>query len=165
MQWLIITCYFRIEENSDNLIGCWWCNVFMIVTTIQKWPAIGKTLKFGKGHFSLFHVYGSLFKKSPRWMLSIFFHRYFPTRRCQSNQSNAESIERNWTQWNDCDSIVERNRNSIEYYPGFAVRLSNVIESIEYYGNIEYYGKFQFDWFDSEELTETERHTASFFKI
>ena len=64
-------------------------------------------------------------------------------RRCQSNQSNAESIERNWTQSNDCDSIAERNRNSIEYYPGFTVRLSNVIKSI-----IGYYGKFQFDWLD-----------------
>ena len=72
---------------------------------------------------------------------------------------NQESIERNWTQSNDCDSIVDRNRNSIEYYPGFAIRLSNVIESIEYYG------KFQFDWFVSEELIETDQHTASFFKI
>ena len=37
-------------------------------------------------------------------------------RQCQSNQSKAESIECNWTQWNDCDSIVERNQNSIKYY-------------------------------------------------
>ena len=81
------------------------------------------------------------------------------SRRCQSNQSKAESIECNWTQSNDCDSIVEHNRNSIEYYPGFAIQLSNVIESIEYYG------KFHFDWFDSEELTETDWHKASFFKI
>ena len=49
-----------------------------------------------------------------------------------------ESIENNRTQSNNCDLIAERNRNSIEYYPGFAVRLLNVIESIEYYG------KFQF---------------------
>ena len=55
-----------------------------------------------------------------------------------SQTMSIEPIERriNWTQLmqlNDCDSIVERNRNSIEYYPGFAVGLSNVIESIEYY--------------------------------
>ena len=81
------------------------------------------------------------------------------TRRCQSNQSNAESIERNWTQSNNCNSIVECNQMAIEYYPGFAVRLSNVIESIEYYG------KLQFNWFDSEELTQPDQHTASFFKI
>ena len=42
----------------------------------------------------------------------------------------------------DCDSIVKHNWKLIEYYPGFAVRLSNVIESIEYYG------KFQFNQFD-----------------
>ena len=30
-------------------------------------------------------------------------------------------------QSNDCNWIGERNRNSIKYYPGFAVRLSNVI--------------------------------------
>ena len=81
----------------------------------------------------------------------------FNTRRCQSNQLNAKSIEHNWTQSNDCNSIAERNRNSIEYYPGFAVRLSNVIESIEYYG------KFQFNWFDSEELTKTDRHNHGKF--
>lgn len=45
------------------------------------------------------------------------------TRRCQSNESNTESIERNRTQSNNCDSIVERNRIAIEYYPEFAVRL------------------------------------------
>ena len=78
----------------------------------------------------------------------LVIERPFMARRCQSNQSNAESIERNWTQSNDCDSIAERNRNSIEYYSGFAVRLSNVIESIEYYG------KFQFDWFDYVRLTQ-----------
>ena len=64
---------------------------------------------------------------------------FLSARQCQSNQSKAKI---NWTQSNDCDSIVEHNQNSIEYYPGFVIRLSNVIESIEYYG------KFQFDWFD-----------------
>ena len=95
-------------------------------------------------------IWSNLLQSQPVWLLE--------TRRCRSNQSNAESIERNWKQSNDCDSIVERNWISIEYYPGFAVRLSNVIESIEYYS------KFQFDWFDSEELTETDRHAASFFQ-
>ena len=61
----------------------------------------------------------------------------------------------NWTQSNDCDSIVERNRKSIEYYLGFAVRLSNVIESIEYYG------KFQFNWFDYVWLGNTIRLRSS----
>ena len=61
----------------------------------------------------------------------------FISRRCQSNQSNAKSIERN-------RMIAIRLSNAIETQSNithdFAVWLSNVIESIEYYG------KFQFDW-------------------
>ena len=42
-----------------------------------------------------------------------------------SQTVSIERIERriNWTQSNNCDSIVERNRIAIEYYPGFAIRL------------------------------------------
>ena len=66
---------------------------------------------------------------------------------------SIEPIERriNWTQLNAiewCDSIAEHNQSSIEYYRGFAVRLSNVIESIEYYS------RFQFHWFDYVRLTQ-----------
>ena len=62
---------------------------------------------------------------------------------------SIEPIERriNWTQlnaieWLRFDCWTQSKLNRILDYPGFAVRLLNVIESIEYYG------KFQFDWFD-----------------
>ena len=61
-------------------------------------------------------------------------------------QWNAESIERNRMQSNNCDLIVERNPMAIEYCPGFVVRLLRLRSIVFYYIRVRSIDSIVINW-------------------